>query len=55
MKGDAEKSTIILGELSLDGTVRKIRGALSVALMAKGKGIKRILPVVFKTGEMNFP
>jgi magnesium chelatase family protein len=43
VKGDAVKNTIILGELSLDGTVRKIRGALSVALMAKGKGIKRIL------------
>jgi magnesium chelatase family protein len=43
LKDDAAKDTIILGELSLDGSVRGVRGALSVALMAKEKGIKRLM------------
>ncbi len=39
-------STIILGELSLDGTLRRIKGALSIAAEAKRKGFSKIiLPV----------
>lgn len=34
---------IFLGELSLDGRLRPIRGALSVATLAKKKGIKEII------------
>lgn len=38
--------TIFLGELSLDGTLRKIKGGLPIAVEAKRKSIKRIiLPV----------
>ncbi|PKL89087.1 MAG: magnesium chelatase [Ignavibacteriae bacterium HGW-Ignavibacteriae-2] len=38
--------TIILGELSLDGSLRKIKGALPIAVEAKYRGIKRIvLPI----------
>ncbi|MBI5642784.1 MAG: YifB family Mg chelatase-like AAA ATPase [Deltaproteobacteria bacterium] len=35
---------IILGELSLDGTVKPVRGALSVAVSARESGKKLILP-----------
>jgi len=35
--------TIILGELSLDGTLRKIKGALSITVEAKNKGFKKII------------
>ncbi len=34
---------IIMGELSLDGSLQKIKGALSMALMAKQKGLKGII------------
>lgn len=37
------EDTIILGELSLDGSVRKIRGGLPIAVAAKEKGFKRII------------
>jgi hypothetical protein len=32
-----------VGELALDGTVRPVRGALSMALAARGRGIARLL------------
>jgi magnesium chelatase family protein len=39
-------STIFLGELSLDGRLRHVKGALPITVEAKKKGIKRIiLPV----------
>lgn len=34
---------ILLGELSLDGTVRPVRGALSVAVCARGAGIPNLV------------
>ncbi len=34
---------IFLGELSLDGNLRKIKGALSFALMAKNMGMKEVI------------
>ncbi len=36
-------SSILLGELSLDGSLRPIRGALSIAVEAREKGFKRII------------
>ena len=40
------ESTIILGELALDGTLRKIRGGLSIAAEAQKRGFKNlILPI----------
>jgi len=40
------KDTVFLGELSLDGQLRPIKGALPISVEAKKKGIKRIiLPV----------
>lgn len=36
-------NTIFLGELSLDGTLRHIKGALPIAVEAKRKGIKRVI------------
>lgn len=35
--------TIFLGELALDGTLRKIRGGLSIAVEAKKRGFKNII------------
>ncbi len=37
------EKTIFLGELSLDGTLRHIKGALPISVEAKNKGIKRII------------
>ncbi|HJP82636.1 MAG TPA: YifB family Mg chelatase-like AAA ATPase [Fimbriimonadaceae bacterium] len=40
------ESTLIIGELGLDGALRPVDGAVSVALMAHEKGFKRlILPI----------
>jgi magnesium chelatase family protein len=35
--------TMVLGELSLDGRVRAVRGALSAAMAAKARGIKELI------------
>ena len=43
ISSDLIDQTIILGELSLDGTLRKIKGALSIAVEAKNKGFKKII------------
>lgn len=46
IKQDQLSKTIFLGELSLDGTLRSVRGALPVAVEARRKGFERIiLPV----------
>ncbi len=37
------KSFLFLGELSLDGGLRPVKGALSIAGMAKHKGIRRLI------------
>jgi magnesium chelatase family protein len=37
------EDTIFLGELSLDGTLRPVKGALPIAVEAKRKGLKRII------------
>ena len=40
------KDTLFLGELSLDGSLRPIKGALSIATMARQKGLhKLVLPL----------
>lgn len=44
-------NSIFLGELSLDGTLRHIKGALPIAVEAKNKGIKRILLPMESAGE----
>jgi magnesium chelatase family protein len=40
---DELEQTIILGELSLEGTLRPVKGALSIAIEAQKKGFKRII------------
>jgi magnesium chelatase family protein len=40
---DSIENTMSVGELSLDGRVRPIRGALSIALLAREKGIKNLI------------
>lgn len=43
---------LILGELSLDGTVKPINGALSLVLMAKQKGYAQIILPADNSGEV---
>jgi magnesium chelatase family protein len=43
IKGDRHKSFLIAGELALDGRVRKIKGALSMALLAKQKKLTGVI------------
>jgi magnesium chelatase family protein len=37
------EDTCFVGELSLDGSIRPVRGALSIALMAKERGLSRLV------------
>jgi magnesium chelatase family protein len=41
---EAARGYLITGELSLDGRVKPVRGALSMALLARSKGLKLIVP-----------
>jgi magnesium chelatase family protein len=43
LNSDFLENTVILGELSLDGTLRKIKGALSITVEAKEKGFRQII------------
>src|SRR3989344_5134021 len=39
VKFNAPEERLFVGELSLDGTIRPVRGVLSIAIMAKGIGL----------------
>ena len=43
MQGDRLSQFLILGELSLDGALRPITGALSIAIKARNEGLKGII------------
>src|SRR5436309_7603680 len=43
LKGEALTDTVIIGELSLDGRVRPVKGALSIAVAARANGARRLL------------
>lgn len=43
LSADTLQDAVVLGELSLEGTLRPIHGVLSIALEAKKNGIKKIL------------
>jgi magnesium chelatase family protein len=45
------KDTVFLGELSLDGNLRPIKGALPIAAESRNKGIKRIVLPVSSANE----
>ncbi len=47
------EETIFLGELSLDGLIRGVKGALSIAHAAKNSGKKRIILPVINTVEVS--
>ncbi|UCF37711.1 MAG: YifB family Mg chelatase-like AAA ATPase [Acidobacteriota bacterium] len=51
LRADAIEDWLILGELSLDGRVRPIRGALPIALSARDHGFDRILLPADNTRE----
>jgi magnesium chelatase family protein len=42
-RAESLENTLSVGELSLDGRVRPVRGALSIALRARDNGIKNLL------------
>ena len=44
-------ATLVLGELGLEGDLRPIRGALSIALAARGAGLSRLLLPVANAAE----
>ncbi len=44
LEPDSVSGYLITGELSLDGRIKPIKGALSVALLAREKGLKLVLP-----------
>ena len=41
--GDALSDYVVLGELSLDGSIRPVRGALSMAVCARNQGIPNLV------------
>jgi hypothetical protein len=43
VRPDQMADTAAVGELALDGAVRRIKGALSIALAARDRGLKRLL------------
>jgi magnesium chelatase family protein len=43
LKGEEFNDTLIVGELSLDGRVRPVKGALSIAVSARSGGVKRLM------------
>ncbi|MGN6627931.1 MAG: magnesium chelatase domain-containing protein, partial [Tepidisphaeraceae bacterium] len=43
LNSDKHKDYLIAGELALDGRVRKIKGALSLAMLAKAKQFKGVI------------
>ena len=51
MGGDLLADTMLVGELSLDGSVRSVAGVLPIALGAQHAGIKRLLVPEVNTRE----
>ncbi len=51
VKGDRLKEYLMLGELSLDGTIKPVRGCLSVAVAAKRAGLAGIIVPRENAGE----
>jgi magnesium chelatase family protein len=43
LQGDRHKDFLIAGELALDGQLRKIKGALSMAMLARDKGFTGVI------------
>ncbi len=51
IKRDLLEDTLLLGELSLDGSIRKIKGALPIAVEARERKLKRIILPTESTRE----
>lgn len=51
VSSEAAKDTLIMGELSLDGSLMPIRGALSIAILARKQGLKRLVFPPSNAGE----
>ncbi len=54
VKNDNFKNSVIVGELSLDGAVKKIHGALAITQHAKEKGFKKIFLPEANAKEASF-
>ena len=46
---------VIMGELSLDGEIRSIKGALPIAIQARKEGFKGLIVPVGINGQMTLP
>ncbi|MBI5428208.1 MAG: YifB family Mg chelatase-like AAA ATPase [Nitrospinae bacterium] len=51
LKTEELSKYLVLGELSLDGRVKPVRGALSIAALAREKGLEGVLVPVENAGE----
>jgi magnesium chelatase family protein len=51
IKREELSDTMLVGELSLDGRVRSIKGALPIAVAARARGVKRLLVPEENAGE----
>ncbi|HVG21468.1 MAG TPA: magnesium chelatase domain-containing protein [Blastocatellia bacterium] len=51
IKREELSDTMLVGELSLDGRVRPIKGALPIAVAARARGVKRLLLPEENAGE----
>jgi magnesium chelatase family protein len=48
---EATASAVFIGELALDGTIRPVRGALTVSMMAKKLGMRRVFVPLINAPE----
>lgn len=56
LETDALKDSLVIGELSLDGKVRHVRGVLPMAALARNEGIKRVfVPAIDATEASLIP
>ncbi len=54
IKPEALDSTAVFGELSLDGTIRKVNGVLPLLITARNLGYKRVILPKFNENEASF-
>lgn len=55
MEAGRLESTAAIGELSLDGSVRPVRGALPMAISARERGMRQLILPKGNAGEVKWP
>ena len=54
ISADALEGTVVFGELSLDGTVRKVNGVLPLLITARNLGYKKVILPKYNENEAGF-